>query len=201
MTGSRLREALERIVVAFDDNRLGEVVTIARAALEDQGEAPVGGGDSTATVAERDGNETVAPSAPTAACPRCEDWRKMGLSSYCPSHEPTAACTNPDCLDGYIQEFSLEGLRVKGKPCPDCTPKPAPPSDYLCPKCGSINLDWNSCLNCGVLYAIPQTDAASGAVGSVEEAWSDFFDWLRQQDGRWLRQQDGRPSDPFDIAY
>ena len=40
MTGSRLREALERIVVAFDDNRLGEVITIARAALEDKGKAP-----------------------------------------------------------------------------------------------------------------------------------------------------------------
>lgn len=41
MTGSRLREALERIVVAFDDNRLGEVVTIARAALEDQADLKI----------------------------------------------------------------------------------------------------------------------------------------------------------------
>jgi hypothetical protein len=27
---------------------------------------------------------------------------------------------NPDCLDGYLQEFSAEGLRVKGNPCPTC---------------------------------------------------------------------------------
>jgi hypothetical protein len=72
MTDSKLKEALERIVVAFDDNRLGEVVTIARAALEDQGEGP------------------------TAACLRCEDWRKMGLSSYCPSHEPKGCLTTGD---------------------------------------------------------------------------------------------------------
>ena len=33
---------------------------------------------------------------------------------------PALKCPNPDCLDGYLQEFSAEGLRVKGNPCPTC---------------------------------------------------------------------------------
>jgi hypothetical protein len=33
---------------------------------------------------------------------------------------PALKCQYPDCLDGYLQEFSAEGLRVKGNPCPTC---------------------------------------------------------------------------------
>jgi hypothetical protein len=36
------------------------------------------------------------------------------------SDGPALKCPNPDCLDGYLQEFSAEGLRVKGNPCPTC---------------------------------------------------------------------------------
>jgi hypothetical protein len=34
--------------------------------------------------------------------------------------KPALKCPNSDCLDGYLQEFSAEGLRVKGNPCPTC---------------------------------------------------------------------------------
>jgi thymidylate synthase (FAD) len=38
----------------------------------------------------------------------------------CQADGPALKCPNPDCLDGYLQEFSAEGLRVKGNPCPTC---------------------------------------------------------------------------------
>jgi hypothetical protein len=41
-------------------------------------------------------------------------------SALAQSEGPALKCQYPDCLDGYLQEFSAEGLRVKGNPCPTC---------------------------------------------------------------------------------
>jgi hypothetical protein len=46
-------------------------------------------------------------------------WRVLDQDSG-PVEGPALKCPTPDCLDGYLQEFSAEGLRVKGNPCPTC---------------------------------------------------------------------------------
>ena len=67
------------------------------------------------------------PPTEQSECPRCTEWKRLGLSDTCPdcdaiaeSDGPALKCQYPDCLDGYLQEFSAEGLRVKGNPCPTC---------------------------------------------------------------------------------
>jgi hypothetical protein len=49
-----------------------------------------------------------------------DEARRYARAALAQSEGPALKCQYPDCLDGYLQEFSAEGLRVKGNPCPTC---------------------------------------------------------------------------------
>jgi hypothetical protein len=55
----------------------------------------------------------------TAADDKQHRW-PWGTATVRPVQVVWRECQYPDCLDGYLQEFSAEGLRVKGNPCPTC---------------------------------------------------------------------------------
>jgi len=55
----------------------------------------------------------------TAADDTQHRW-PWGTATVRPVQVVWRECQYPDCLDGYLQEFSAEGLRVKGNPCPTC---------------------------------------------------------------------------------